>query len=133
MALGSAKKDREYRGPFEAKDERPTRHHSKAHEKEIAATLGGRVKPNSGATAYSKGDVVVKRLALLFEAKTTAAGSYRVPWAELAKITREAMGEGKDPAFDIQFRDTPQDDRLTEKRWIMVPASVFQRLTGSES
>ncbi len=132
MALGSAKKPRVIGGPLASREARTGRHHAHAHEHEIASTLGGRVKPGSGASPYSKGDVAVKRLSLLIEAKTTAAGSYRVPWAELAKITREAFGEGKDPAFDIQFRDIPQDDRMTETRWIMVPASVFERLTRGE-
>lgn len=50
---------------------KPTRHFSNIQEKSIAKAVGGRQTPNSGATAYSKGDVVEgDRNGWLLEAKT---------------------------------------------------------------
>lgn len=47
---------------------RPTRFFSKQQEKKVAKAVNGKVTANSGATAFSKGDVVTDNI--LFECKT---------------------------------------------------------------
>lgn len=50
---------------------KPTRYYSDKQEKSIAKAVGGRQTANSGATAYSKGDVTEgDRTGWLLEAKT---------------------------------------------------------------
>ena len=50
---------------------KPTRYYSDKQEKSIAKAVGGRQTANSGATAYSKGDVTEgNRTGWLLEAKT---------------------------------------------------------------
>lgn len=47
---------------------KPTRYYSKRQEKRVADTLGAKTTPNSGATAWSKGDVTGDDI--LIECKT---------------------------------------------------------------
>ena len=50
---------------------KPTRYFSSRQEKAVANAIGGRQTPNSGATAYSKGDVTEgDRTGWLIECKT---------------------------------------------------------------
>lgn len=50
---------------------KPTRYYSDRQEKSIAKAIGGRQTANSGATAYSKGDITEgDRTGWLMEAKT---------------------------------------------------------------
>lgn len=52
-------------------EKHPTRYFSSRQEKAISSAVGGRVTPNSGATAYSKGDITEgDRTGWLIEAKT---------------------------------------------------------------
>ena len=47
---------------------KPTRFFSKNQEKQVAKNLSGKVIPNSGATAFAKGDVALDNF--LIECKT---------------------------------------------------------------
>ena len=52
---------------------KPTRYYSDRQEKNVASAIGGRKTANSGATAYSKGDVTSgDRTGWLIECKTCA-------------------------------------------------------------
>lgn len=46
-----------------------TRYHSSKQEQHIARALDAWIQPNSGATAFRKGDVVQKSASMLIEAK----------------------------------------------------------------
>lgn len=73
-------------------------------EKSVAADLGGRVQPGSGATSFAKGDI---RLAnFLLEHKFTDAASYSLRLETFEKIESEARAMVKLPAMviDIQGR-----------------------------
>ena len=131
MALGSAKKGkRPLASPLDRRLEGPTtRERSDKQESAAALDYGGRKKGGSGSSMYSKGDVAIKSADLLMECKTTAHASYRIEFDTLAKITREAMGEGKDPAMEIEITGGGAD-LLTERRWVMLPSSVFKRIIG---
>jgi Holliday junction resolvase len=95
----------------------------KKHEERIADHVNGRRQPGSGASDYAKGDV--KASNFLIECKMTGKASIRVTGHWLAKITKEAMAAGKEPALAIEIAG--HDDPVLERDWVMVPMSVFKR------
>lgn len=101
-------------------------------EKRVAEKLGGKTQPGSGASMYAKGDVKQDNKEnfslthFLIECKQTEKKSLSVKGEWLAKITREAMACGKEPALSIQIRGN--DDTMCEQDWVAIPMSVFQRL-----
>lgn len=127
MALGSRKERKPRAGALERRLAPTTRRVSDAQEAEIADRYGGSVQRGSGATERHKGDVVTRDF--LIEAKTKmddGARSMTVKAEWLEKITAQASAVGKDPAIEIRI---PGAQGLgVEKDWVMVPASVFQRL-----
>ncbi len=55
---------------------KPTRYFSKKQEDAVAATIGGKTTPNSGATTWSKGDVqTFGQNSFLIECKTKTSPS----------------------------------------------------------
>lgn len=81
----------------------PAHLRSRRQEREVAAQVGGRLTPGSGA-GNEKGDVRVKGLARI-EAKTTAKKSYALTIEQLAKIEKAALPSGEIPAMVIEFID----------------------------
>jgi hypothetical protein len=129
MALGSKKGPRQSVSLLDRRLAGPTtRDRSDRQETAAAADYGGRKKGGSGASPYSKGDVAIKHADLLMECKTTDHASYRLEFSTLAKITKEALGEGKDPAIEIEIMGG--QDPVCERRWVAVPSSVFKKLIG---
>lgn len=63
-------------------------------ERAIAKDLQGRRQPGSGSRWHSKADVKAGRF--LVEAKHTAAKQYTVKWADLFKVKKAAMYEGRE-------------------------------------
>lgn len=90
---------------------------AKRSENKLAAEIGGKRQPNSGATPGAKGDVR-KRGELRMECKTTTTKGYRVTRAELDKIRAEA-GRNEVPGLVIQFIH-PGTHR-EEDRWVLIP------------
>jgi hypothetical protein len=133
MSLGSSKAKKPKMSFLDAKLIAPsTRDRSDKQESKAALDYGGKKKPGSGSSAYSKGDVVIKSADILLECKTTMKASYRIEAETLSKITREALGEGKDPALEVEILGGT--DPACEARWVMVPSSVFKRwLDSTES
>lgn len=76
---------------------------AKKQERELAARVGGRLTPASGAKA-EKGDVRVKGV-LRIEAKTTKNKSFSVTLDMIRKIEEAALGCGEMPALVIEFID----------------------------
>ena len=74
---------------------RPTRFYSDKQEKKVVKTLGGRQTPNSGATPWVKGDVLLDQF--LVECKTSMAEkqSFSIPKKWLEKMQEEAFSMGK--------------------------------------
>ena len=55
---------------------KPTRYYSKKQEDAVAATIGGKTTPNSGATPWAKGDVTTSGSdSFLIECKTKTSPS----------------------------------------------------------
>ena len=73
-----------------------TREASTLQEKKIAKALGGRRTPNSGATKFYKGDVVISS-EWLIEAKTAMQPkkSFSIKKEWLTKMKEEQFGTGK--------------------------------------
>jgi hypothetical protein len=96
-------------------------------ENRLARKMGGRRVPGSGATEWAKGDVSLPQF--LVEAKQTVHGSLSVKKAWLTKISREALAVGKVPALAIEIQGG-DDDPLTARDWIAIPAAAFRQLTA---
>lgn len=84
-------------------------------ERKLAQRVGGWRTPASGALAI-KGDVQTD--ALLIELKETDKAEFRLRLADLVKVSREAYGSGKEPAFVIQWNRVAQG---VCARWILQP------------
>lgn len=82
-------------------DNESYREKSDKRVKKIAKQTGGRITPNSGATPFSKGDIVYPEH--LLEHKQTAKSSYKLNKEDLFKIYYEALREGKEPIFMVDF------------------------------
>lgn len=108
----------------------------KAHEKRVAASIGGRTQPGSGAFDSHKGDALRTggKFPTLVECKrTTGHASLSVKAEWLGKITREALAKGRYPGFSFEFDEAimraEADGRIVaETTWIAFPESVVRAL-----
>ena len=78
------------------KNENSTRFYSDKHEKSICRALGAQQQANSGATKFSKGDVIKRSASLLVEAKCSMTKKYSFSIKEdwLIKNKQEAFQMG---------------------------------------
>lgn len=106
MAIGHKERIKEGQKPT------PTRTFSKKQEDQVAKAIGGQRTPNSGATPWSKGDVLTSgEEAWLIECKTKTAHSDSIKinkeWFE--KNRQEAAFMGK-PHSAIVFNFGPGEE-----------------------
>ena len=103
---------------------KPTRFYSNKQEKQVANTVGGRQTANSGATPFSKGDVVTQgREGWLIECKTCTSekASFSIKKEWLLKNKQEAFAMGKDHnALCFDFGDGNRFYILDEKTFLKV-------------
>ena len=95
---------------------RPTRFYSSKQEKQVAKAIGGKQTANSGATAFSKGDV--RTDLFLLECKTCVKSqkSFTVQKDWFAKNKEEAFAMGKPfSAVVFDFGDGEQHYIIDEK------------------
>jgi hypothetical protein len=95
---------------------RPTRFYSKRQEKSVAKAVSGKTTANSGATAFSKGDV--RSDLFLFECKTkvTPSKSMTVHKEWIDKIAEESFAMNKPySALVIDFGDGDNFYIINEK------------------
>jgi hypothetical protein len=116
-----------------ASEKRKThKHRPKKQEKTVAAALGGRRQPGSGAFDEAKGDVRVERsdrFSFLVECKRTSGKkSLGVKLEWLMKITAEARVNDRYPALAIQFDRRVIDSMpgTAEEDWVAIPLSVMK-------
>lgn len=88
------------------KEIRTTRDASDQQETAVAKALGGRRTANSGATAFSKGDVNAGAVLIECKTKMTPCGSFAIQKSWLDTLEEERIGSGKVAAalafsFDI--------------------------------
>ena len=81
--------------------------------KKIAKQTGGHVVSNSGATPWGKGDI--KYAEHLVEHKMTSKESYKLNKSDLFKIYTEALREGKEPIFMIDFGSISLAGRVSKQ------------------
>jgi hypothetical protein len=98
--------------------------HGRKAEKKAAKRLRGSLTPASGALQHAKGDI--RKGQFLLDSKATVKQSFRVTTEQLAKISKEALDSGKDPALLIQFVD--DSGHLHVGAWVMIPERVFKEL-----
>ncbi|TDI96934.1 MAG: hypothetical protein E2O29_01490 [Deltaproteobacteria bacterium] len=67
----------------------------------VAKNTGGFVTPNSGATAFKKGDIQYSDV--LLEHKLTAKESFKLNKELLIKTYKDGIKEGKDPWIMVDF------------------------------
>ncbi len=76
-------------------DKKPTRHYSAKQEKRASALLGLKVTPNSGATAFAKGDARDQNLLVEFKTLTKAQKSHSLQKEWFDKNQEEAFATGR--------------------------------------
>ena len=103
MAIGHKERIKEGQKPT------PTRVFSKKQETAIADATGGQRTPNSGATAWSKGDVLTEQFLLEAKTKTTHADSIKINKEWFEKNRQEAAFMGK-PHTAIVFNFGPGEE-----------------------
>lgn len=74
---------------------KPTRFYSNKQEKAVAKKLGGKQVANSGATAFSKGDVRTDEWLIECKTATTEKSSFSIKQEWLNKNRKEAFAMGK--------------------------------------
>ena len=74
---------------------RPTRWYSNKQEKQVVKQLGGRQTPNSGATPWVKGDVLLDQFLIECKTSTVEKQTFSVPKKWLDKMQEEAFAMGK--------------------------------------
>ena len=74
---------------------RPTRFYSNKQEKQVAKVVGGRQTANSGATAFSKGDVSTSDWLIECKTSTSEKASFSIKRDWLDKNKEEAFAMNK--------------------------------------
>lgn len=88
---------------------KPTRYYSNKQEKKVAKTLKGKQTSNSGATKFSKGDVVLRDWLLECKTKTNLSNSLTIKRDWFDKNKEEAFAMHKEHnALVIDFGDGEQ-------------------------
>lgn len=77
---------------------------SNRQETNVAKVLGGYRTANSGATAFSKGDVIVKNCIIECKTRTREVGSFTIHKAWIKELNEEKIAMGKSlSALAISF------------------------------
>lgn len=94
---------------------------SRAQEKSLAKSIGGRTTPGSGNGWAVKNDVRNARWSI--ECKTTTRASFTLTAKALALAERNALLDGRDMAFAVEIQG---------RSWVVVPLPTFLSLTQEE-
>lgn len=100
---------------------RPTRFYSKQQEKKVAKAVKGKVTANSGATAFSKGDVNTSDFLLECKTHTEFRESFTIHHDWFEKNKEEAFAMHKDySAVVIDFGDGENHYIIDEKLFLLL-------------
>jgi hypothetical protein len=116
MAIGHKERVKEGQKPT------PTRVFSKKQETAIAKATGGQRTPNSGATPWSKGDVLTEQFLLEAKTKTTHSESISVKKEWFTKNRQEMVFMGK-PYSAVVINFGPG-----EENYYVIDEYLFQEL-----
>lgn len=98
-----------------------TRDVSKKQEEAVAKALGGHRTANSGATTFSKGDVVGTNYVIECKARMEPSNSMTVQKAWLDTLEEDRIGSGKSlSALAISFGDGRNHYVISEKHMRML-------------
>lgn len=105
---------------------RPTRFYSNKQEKKVAKAIGGKQTANSGATLFSKGDVVTDKI--LVECKTCVEDkkSFSIKKEWLDKNKEEAFAMNK-PYSALVFNFGPNSENyyiVDEKMFLLLKEDI---------
>lgn len=102
-----------------------TRDYSSKQEKKVAKKFKGKVQPNSGATMFAKGDVVLDDWLIECKTKTSISQSISIKKEWLEKNEEEAFAMGKSyHALCFDFGDG--------KNYYIVTEKEFERIVNCE-
>lgn len=99
-----------------------TRYYSRNQEKKVAKSIGGKVVPNSGATAFHKGDVCTYDWLIECKTRTKRCCSMTIKEDWLEKNAEEAFAMGKHNSA-LCFDFGPNTDR-----YYVIPEKLFNQL-----
>ena len=77
--------------------DKPTRYYSDLHEKSVCKALNGKLTPNSGASKFSGGDVVIKEASMLIECKCAMSEKNSV------SVKKEWFEKNKNEGFSCRL------------------------------
>lgn len=103
----------------------------KVSEKRVAADLGARTTPCSGATVGAKSDFRLKTSTKKFrgECKSTTGVTLAIDLSWLSKISDEARSDSSIPALTISFvRPDGKPRHHLNPEWVMIPVWAFKEL-----
>lgn len=101
---------------------KPTRYYSSKQETEVAKAVNGKKTLNSGATPFSKGDVLTNKVLLECKTKTSDSESMAIKKEWLEKNEKEALFMGK-PYNALAFNFGPG-----QKNYYVIDEYMFQLL-----
>ena len=104
MAIGIAVRHKEG-------EKTPTRTFSSKQEKQIAKTLNAKQTPNSGATAFNKGDVTTDSWLIECKTTTTEKKSFSIKKDWLEKNKEEGLYDGAYKVVKIAMALREKDNR----------------------
>lgn len=102
---------------------KPTRYYSKQQEKKVAKAVHGKRTANSGATAFSKGDVVTTDWLIECKTKIKDCSSFTIKEDWLLKNEEEAFAMGKNNSA-LCFDFGPS----ANKRYYVISERMFEIL-----
>lgn len=107
---------------------KPTRYYSRRQETNVAKKLGGKVQPNSGATMFAKGDLVLDDWLIECKTKVSESQSMSIKKEWLTKNAEEAFSMGKQHSalvFNFGEEHYPQN-------YVILTIEEFGRLLKGE-
>lgn len=105
---------------------RPTRFYSDKQEKKVAKAVSGKQTANSGATAFSKGDVTTADWLIECKTSTTEKQSFSIKREWLDKNAEEAFAMNKRyNALCFDFGDS--------ERYYVVDEKTFKRFMEGQN
>lgn len=104
---------------------KPTRFYSNRQEKAVAKAVGGKQVSNSGATAFSKGDVRTADWLIECKTCTTERKSFSIKKDWLDKNREEAFAMNKDyNALAFDFGDGKNYYIVDEKTFVLMKEAL---------
>ena len=93
-------------------------------EVRVAASMGAKLKPASGAMTGAKGDATLEDF--LLEMKSTKLQSIAIQVGWLSKISQEAVTTGKIPAVVLSFVSEDGKPQMKyNSEWVCIPKAIF--------